>query len=240
MHESLQGLYDVNTQGKSHSTPPSRNYSAGLPLDPFQAHAPRQAPFLHTLSSLFQPRSILRQQDAPIKSNDIFGDPISIPIASDITRMYFININGINLQKQAIQFRDLCTEIKHADIHLLAVAEHNLDTNKFAVRQLLQQTAHKAFPHHVIQTSTSTIPADKFYKPGGTMLLAQGDIVGRIKERGSDSMGRWSWLKLIGRNKRLITVISAYQVCTRPTNKRAFSDRRASSSLNHENTSTVT
>jgi hypothetical protein len=49
------------------------------------------------------------------------------------------------------------------------------------------------------------------------MLLAQGDVVGRIKDRGSDSMGRWSWFKLIGRDKRLITVISAYQVCTRPT-----------------------
>jgi hypothetical protein len=92
-----------------------------------------------------------------------------------------------------------------------------LDTDKFAVHQLLQQTAHRTFPHHVLQTSTSSIPADKFYKPGGTMLLAQGDVVGRIKARGSDSLGRWSWLKMIGRNKRLITVISAYQVCIRPT-----------------------
>ena len=103
--------------------------------------------------------------------------------------MYFININGINLEKQAVHFRDLCTKIKKAGIHLLALAEHNLDTNKFAIRQLLQQTAQKGFPHHVMQTSTSTIPADKFYKPGGTMLLAQGDVVGRIKERGSDLDG---------------------------------------------------
>jgi hypothetical protein len=77
--------------------------------------------------------------------------------------------------------------------------------------------AKQTFEHHTLQTATSLIPADKFYKPGGTMLLAQGNVVGRIKERGSDPLGRWSWIKLIGRDKRLITVISAYQVCVRPT-----------------------
>jgi hypothetical protein len=65
---------------------------------------------------------------------------------------------------------------------------------------------------------TSSIPANKFYKPGGTLILAQGDVVGRIKEKGSDSLGRWSWIKLVGRNQCLITLILAYQVCVRPTN----------------------
>ena len=81
----------------------------------------------------------------------------------------------------------------------------------------MELTAKQTFSHHAIQTATSSIPADKFYKPGGTFLMAQGDITGRIKEKGSDHMGRWSWIKFIGRNKRIITVISAYQVCVRPT-----------------------
>jgi hypothetical protein len=77
--------------------------------------------------------------------------------------------------------------------------------------------AKQTFTHCLLQTATSSIPAEKFYKPGGTMLLAQGNVVGRIKERGSDPLGRWSWIKLIGRNKQLITVISAYHVCVQPT-----------------------
>jgi hypothetical protein len=142
---------------------------------------------------------------------------MTIPNLPTNTRLYFININGINLSKNAVQFRDLCTKIKQADIDILAVAEHSLDINKFTVRQLLQDAARQTFPQQLLHSSTSSIPADKFYKPGGTMLLAQGDIVGRVKERGSDSLGRWTWLKLIGRNNRLITVISAHQVCVRPT-----------------------
>jgi hypothetical protein len=48
--------------------------------------------------------------------------------------------------------------------------------------------------------STSTTLADKFYKPDGTMILAQGNLVGRIKDRGSNSLlGRWSWIKLVGK-----------------------------------------
>jgi hypothetical protein len=131
--------------------------------------------------------------------------------------LYFINLNGINLSKNGVQFKDICAEIQQANINIFAAAEHNLDTNKFDVRQILQRTAQQALPHHFLQTATSSIPADKFYKPGGTLILAQGDIVGRIKDRGSDPMGRWSWLKFIGREKRIITMISAYQVCSKPT-----------------------
>jgi hypothetical protein len=133
--------------------------------------------------------------------------------------MYFINLNGINLNKNAVKFRDLCEEIKKADIHLLAAAEHNLDTNKFVVRKTLQDIARRTFTRHSLQTATSSVRADKFYKPGGTMLLAQGDMIGRIKEKGSDTLGRWTWMKLVGKEQKIITVISAYQVCIRPTNR---------------------
>lgn len=73
-----------------------------------------------------------------------------------------------------------------SDIQLFAGAEHNLDTNKFAVRQSLQNIARQSFTHHSLQTATSSTKADRFYKPGGTLILAQGDMVGRIKDRGSD------------------------------------------------------
>jgi hypothetical protein len=106
-----------------------------------------------------------------------------------------------------------------SDIQLFAGAEHNLDTNKFAVRQSLQNIARQSFTHHSLQTATSSTKADRFYKPGGTLILAQGDMVGRIKDRGSDSLGRWTWMKLVGRNNKIITIISAYQVCVRPTNR---------------------
>jgi hypothetical protein len=142
-----------------------------------------------------------------------------IPSPPNTTRLYFINLNGLNLEKKAVKFRDLCEELRKADLHLFSAAKHNLDTNKFAVQQNLQNIARKSFPHQCIQTATSSTLANKFYKPGGTLIMAQGDLVGRIKDRGSDSLGRWSWMTMVGKNQRLVTVISAYQVCIRPTNR---------------------
>jgi hypothetical protein len=97
-----------------------------------------------------------------------------------------------------VKFCDLCSKIKQADIDILAAFEHNLNTNKFLVRQLLQQMATHSFKHHTLKTAISSIPVDKFYKPGGTMLLARGNIVGQIKECSSNPAGCWSWIKLIG------------------------------------------
>jgi hypothetical protein len=154
-----------------------------------------------------------------MKTNEVFGNDMHIPISPDLTRLYFINLNGLSLKDKSVKFRELCEEIQASDIHLFAAAEHNLDTNKFAVRKCLQDTARKTFKQHSLQLATSSIPAEKFYKPGGTMIMAQGDIVGRIKERGSDPLGRWTWIKLVGKDQKLITLISAYQVCAKPTNR---------------------
>jgi hypothetical protein len=58
------------------------------------------------------------------------------------------------------------------------------------------------------------------YKPGGTGILVLGSVVGRQEPngRGGDTMGRWSYLQLQRKHFPPITVISAYQVCPRPTN----------------------
>jgi hypothetical protein len=186
MHNPLQVIYDINATGNPFD--PSI-YELPLPPPPAPTAAPFtnfDAPlnpglnpptFLNRFAAFFQQRST--NPPPPIDPNDVFGDSMTIPIPRHTTRLYFINVNGLNLQKNSAKFRDLCEEMHRSDVHLFAAAEINLDTQKFAVRQALQDTARKTFPHHCIQTSSSTIPADKFYKPGGTMIMAQGDLVGR-------------------------------------------------------------
>ena len=171
---------------------------------------------LSQVATFFRPRN--QYIPPPIQENSHFGDLMPVPIPESTTRMYFINLNGINIDQKANKFRDLCKELRKADVQIFAAAEHNLDTNKFVVRQKLDAAARQTFPHHCLQTATSSIPAEKCFKPGGTLLLAQGDIVGRIKDRGSDSLSRWAWMKLVGQDRQIITVISAYQVCVQNSN----------------------
>eukprot|EP00957_Ditylum_brightwellii_P178585 13603550-Ditylum_brightwellii.AAC.1 len=51
------------------------------------------------------------------------------------------------------------------------------------------------------------------FKPGGTVSLMQGDMVGCTIECGSNEYGRWVYSKLAAKDERVITVIVAYQPC---------------------------
>jgi hypothetical protein len=217
---STHTVYDVNSA--AHNLPHvALDKFAGLSLYPLPADITTVPPptLVSSIATFFHPRTTVPPAPTPVRANESYGDLMPIPITPATTRLYFINLNGINLDKKAVKFRDLCEEIKHSNIHILAAAEHNLDTNKFAVRKTLQDIARQTFTHHSLQTATSSVRANKFYKPGGTLLLAQGDMISHIKEKGSNTLGRWTWMKLVGKNQKLITVISAYQVCIRPTHR---------------------
>jgi hypothetical protein len=101
-------IYDVNSTASNHQHPIT--YFAGLPNDPLQTYAPDTTPAIDTIpnlqhiSNFFLPRSILRTQDPIPKANDIFGDAMTTPITPNRTRLYFINLNGINLTKGAVKF----------------------------------------------------------------------------------------------------------------------------------------
>lgn len=122
MSESLHTIFDIRAPGHT-TTPPIQHtpnrYSTGLPLYPFNNPA-LQAPLtlqevprsiLQHISAFFQPRPILQTTEPKLKSNDIFGYSICIPITAADTRFYFINFNGINLAKGGAQFQDLCAEL---------------------------------------------------------------------------------------------------------------------------------
>jgi hypothetical protein len=61
--------------------------------------------------------------------------------------------------------------------------------------------------------ASSPITAANNYQPWGVMSIMHGHMIGRIKSRGNDELGRWTFVKLLGRSDKVITLISAYQVC---------------------------
>ena len=51
------------------------------------------------------------------------------------------------------------------------------------------------------------------YQPKWISLLTQLNISGRIVKRGSDEMGRYTWIQLNGKNNKKVIIITAYRVC---------------------------
>ena len=110
--------------------------------------------------------------------------------------------------------------VLQVDIH--AISEHCLDTTQLTItsnaRQILRQQYHG---RALLQLDSSSEPAMNRYKPGGTGLMVLGPITSRLepKGRGGDPMGRWSYVHIRRKHLPPLTVISAYQVCPRPTNQ---------------------
>ncbi len=55
------------------------------------------------------------------------------------------------------------------------------------------------------------------YKPGGTMSSAIGHTVSRVVETGTDDLGRWTYIKLSGKDGKVITFVTVYQICKKPS-----------------------
>jgi len=81
--------------------------------------------------------------------------------------------------------------------------------------QNIVQQCHQVYTNKKIATLSSQEKCDGTYQPGGTMTLALGKWASRVIDQGRDkNLGRWSYLKLIGRYGKQIIVISVYRVCT--------------------------
>ncbi len=48
------------------------------------------------------------------------------------------------------------------------------------------------------------------------MSSALGNTVARVKEAATDDLGRWSYIKLSGKDNKVVTFITVYQVCKKP------------------------
>ena len=107
-------------------------------------------------------------------------------------------------------------EMKRMQVDVTCLYEINLDTTNHGVKSKMHKNSRQIFDHSRLTMSSSTIPSANDFKPGGTLMLAQGHVTGRITSSGEDDMGRWTYQRFACKNHRYLTVISAYQVCEQP------------------------
>eukprot|EP00957_Ditylum_brightwellii_P073741 5604003-Ditylum_brightwellii.AAC.1 len=52
------------------------------------------------------------------------------------------------------------------------------------------------------------------HQPGGTATLITSKSVQRVSNSSSDSLRRWSYVTMKGKNGRKITMVTTYRVCS--------------------------
>eukprot|EP00957_Ditylum_brightwellii_P027131 2051348-Ditylum_brightwellii.AAC.1 len=74
------------------------------------------------------------------------------------------------------QHQEICNDINEHSIDYFGYPEINLDTTQQYVQQMIKKVTKAVFSQSLIQLSSTPIPEKYYFKPGGTMCLAQGDI----------------------------------------------------------------
>jgi len=130
-----------------------------------------------------------------------------------------IRISGCN--PNGIKTNQLHSHIQHSldlNIDIQCYAEVNRNFLRTDIRQSFFEGT-KSMDRSARSTwGTSQLPLDSEYKPGGTAIISTGKTAGRVKQSGSDPLGRWTYQLLDGQGTKDILIVSVYQCCKSPTN----------------------
>ena len=183
---------------------------------PHTTHNPThatQSPTAHTAKGKTSSRT---QQKIPItqdslKQNNHWGNEITEK-GDNILRLYTQNVNGIKVDADGGQYKEILDIVKEVQADVFCCQEHNLDTTQFKIRDILHNATKKQFRRCKLTISSSPIKFSGHWKPGGTAILSNGQVTGRITASGHDEWGRWCYQTILGQRGRHITIVSAYQV----------------------------
>ena len=182
---------------------------------------------LHEYSNPVQPldESTNQQGRSPLSRTDIGVDhlasiPWGDPVVSkqeveetDTFRIISHNVNGLSTADQQADVLHFANAIADKAVALFGIQE----TNRNFERQQMLTSFHRVITqvsthhHGVVSLARMQWPQD--YQPGGTAVSIRNKWATRYLGKGSDDLGRWSWLTIAGQGTTMITFISAYRVC---------------------------
>jgi exonuclease III len=145
------------------------------------------------------------------RTNDAWGDTLAEKLDT-VTRVYGMNVNGLQLDQRGGQLDVLCKMITEVQADVFCGQEHNLDSDTSQVQQILYHTAHQHWTRSRLTFGTTSIPFSKQYKPGGTFMMTAGDLTGQVISQTQDKWGRWVSHVYQGRGRTKVEIYSAYQV----------------------------
>jgi hypothetical protein len=155
-----------------------------------------------------------------INTSSWYGDEIHDDKPPSHTRLMFHNLNHLNLH--GTEGLDMFVhEQQSLQVDVQAFSEHCLDTTKFQVNHSAKEIVRRtSVGQSLLHWNSSTESALNTFKPGGTGILMLGPLCSRLEPegKGSDPLGRWCYVTLRRKALPPVTIISAYQVCPRPTN----------------------
>jgi len=131
---------------------------------------------------------------------------------------HVISKNVSTLNTYSLDMTAIATELKTLDASIFFAQETNTAWSPNAL-QVIDLQCNVVFKHKKIATSSSKEKSEHHYQPSGTLTLALGKWASCVIRCGRDkTLGRWSYLELVGQKGKHIMLVSAYRVCPQPFN----------------------
>jgi hypothetical protein len=173
-------------------------------------------PIHHVPRRLRQTRLIVPTDrvKTPLLANDYCGDPLGSKAAGHM-RLLLHNPNKISAQNDFVDFQYICQRMVCHDVDIFGLSETEVDWKQGYPWNRCNQILRDFWPNSRLIGSTSDIPSKAVVQCGDTCTVVTDKWTGCIESQGSDhrGLGRWSHVRLNGRNGRRVTIVTVCQVC---------------------------
>jgi hypothetical protein len=101
------------------------------------------------------------------------------------------------------------------EVDIFGLSETGVNWKQAHPRDQCDQTLQDFWPRSRLVGSTSDIPSKEEVQRGGTCTVVTKKWTGRIESSCSDhhGLGRWSHVRLNGKNGRRVTIVTVHQAC---------------------------
>ena len=129
-------------------------------------------------------------------------------------RIYAQNVNGVSLDGRLMEWELTLEHLNKQQADIGCISEMNMDVTKTNVTHMLYEKTTKLDKYSTtIHAGSKTSMSTLDYKRGGLTTLVRGNWTGRIKEKGKEKLGRWTYVDLRGKDGKIVKIISTYRVC---------------------------
>ena len=137
------------------------------------------------------------------KTNNVhFGGDIGQKPQEQSTRIFFQNVNRLELNTTAHTLLTTCIGMQDNQIDIAYLAETNTNWTHYKGKRQLNRIVRKQWKRAHITTSNIENKVTTLYQPGGTAIISTKKISPRITDSGVDpqGMGRWSYITINGKS----------------------------------------
>ena len=126
-------------------------------------------------------------------------------------KVFYKNANSIKYNSRFPKLEVGREELVKENVDVVSLAEPGIGLSKSIFNKVVASLM--PIKKRVTMETSSVDDGVQGPQQGGTLTAALGGLTGGVIEKGSDKLGRWSWIKIRGKKDKKLVIITGYRIC---------------------------